>query len=268
MIILEILTNFILQIAFTIGVIVLFGFLIALCNKMFYANFGNYGRAVCYITGAIGTPIHECAHALFCVIFGHKVTEIKLFQINAADGTLGYVNHSFNPKNIYHKIGNFFIGIAPIIVISAILYLMAYLLLPEFLLELSNGVNVVDFVADFGGALSSVLSSVPIFFLYAGTWQWWVFLIIGIFLSLHMTLSKADIKGALSGLLFVILAFLIVNVILGLIGGNVLHSFTIGVLSFASYLLCILVLSLVISVIALLISYCFRFGKAKILKKR
>ena len=47
-----------------------------------------------------------------------------------------------------------------------------------------------------------------------------------------------------------------------------LHSFTIGVLSFASYLLCILVLSLVISVIALLISYCFRFGKAKILKKR
>ena len=83
-----------------------------------------------------------------------------------------------------------------------------------------------------------------------------------------MTLSKADIKGALSGLLFVILAFLIVNVILGLIGGNVLHSFTIGVLSFASYLLCILVLSLVISVIALLISYCFRFGKAKILKKR
>lgn len=263
----QILTSFVLQIIFTVGIIFLFGFLIALCNKRFYANFGAFGRLACYITGAVGTPVHECAHALFCIIFGHKVTEIKLFQINSADGTLGYVNHSYNPKNIYHKIGNFFIGVAPIIVIAAILYLMAYLLLPEFLIELSAGIQVVDFVADFGGALLSILSSVPIFFLYAVTWQWWLFLVIGVFLALHMTLSKPDIKGALSGLIFVLLAFLIVDVILGLIDGNLLQNFTGGVLSIASYLLCILVLSLIISVMALLISYCFRFGKAKILKR-
>lgn len=263
----QILTSFVLQIVFTVGIIFLFGFLIALCNKQFYTNFGAFGRLVCYITGAVGTPVHECAHALFCVIFGHQVTEIKLFQINSADGTLGYVNHIYNPKNIYHKIGNFFIGVAPIIVISAILYVMAYLLLPEFLVELSADIKVVDFVADFGGALLSILSSVPIFFLYAVTWQWWLFLVIGVFLALHMTLSKPDIKGALSGLIFVLLAFLIVDVILGLIDGNLLQRFTSGVLGIASYLLCILVLSLIISVMALLISYCFRFGKAKILKK-
>lgn len=263
----QILTSFVLQIVFTVGIIFLFGFLIALCNKRFYANFGAFGKLACYITGAVGTPVHECAHALFCVIFGHKVTEIKLFQINSADGTLGYVNHSYNPKNIYHKIGNFFIGVAPIIVIAAILYLMAYLLLPEFLTELSAEIHAVDFVADFGGALLSILSSVPIFFLYAATWQWWVFLIIGIFLALHMTLSKPDIKGALSGLIFVLLAFLIVDVVLGLVDGGLLQGFTSGVLSVASYLLSILVLSLIISVMALLISYCFRFGKAKVLKK-
>lgn len=257
----QILTSFVLQTVFTVGIIFLFGFLIAFCNKRFYANFGTFGRLACYITGAIGTPVHECAHALFCVIFGHKVMEIKLFQINSADGTLGYVNHTYNPKNIYHKVGNFFIGVAPIIVISAILYLMAYLLLPEFLVELSAGIQVVDFVADFGGALLSILSSVPIFFLYAVTWQWWVFLIVGIFLALHMTLSKPDIKGALNGLIFVLLAFLIVDVVLGLVDGVLLQGFTSGVLSVASYLLCILVLSLIISVMALLISYCFRLPK-------
>ncbi len=257
----RILTSFVLQTVFTVGIIFLFGFLIAFCNKRFYANFGAFGRLACYITGAVGTPVHECAHALFCVIFGHKVMEIKLFQINSADGTLGYVNHTYNPKNIYHKVGNFFIGVAPIIVISAILYLMAYLLLPEFLVELSAGIQVVDFVADFGGALLSILSSVPIFFLYAVTWQWWVFLIVGIFLALHMTLSKPDIKGALNGLIFVLLAFLIVDVVLGLVDGVLLQGFTSGVLSVASYLLCILVLSLVISVMALLISYCFRLPK-------
>lgn len=55
----KIFIGFVLQVVFTVGLIVLFGFLIALCNKRFYANFGNYGRAVCYLTGAIGTPIAE-----------------------------------------------------------------------------------------------------------------------------------------------------------------------------------------------------------------
>lgn len=257
----DILVCFLLQIAFTVGLIVLFGFLIALCNKRFYANFGNYGRSACYITGAIGTPLHECAHALFCVIFGHKITEIKLFQINSADGTLGYVNHSYNPKNIYHKIGNFFIGVAPIIVISAVLYLLAYLLLPNFVAEINNSFKIVGFVSNIGSVFTSLFSVLQSFFLCAVSWQWWVFLIIGIFLSLHMTLSKADIKGALSGILFLLIAVLVVDVILGLVNGKLLDVFTQEILSIAGYLLCILVLALIISVIAVIISYIFRTVK-------
>lgn len=254
---------FLLQIGFTVGLIVLFGFLIALCNKRFYANFGNYGRAVCYITGAIGTPLHECAHALFCVIFGHKVTEIKLFQINSADGTLGYVNHSYNPKNIYHKIGNFFIGVAPIIVISAVLYLLALLLLPKFVTEINGSFRISDFVGNIGNVFSSLLNVVKSFFLCTQTWQWWVFLIVGIFLSLHMTLSKEDIKGAISGIIFLLIAVLIVDVILGLISSNLLTFFTQEVLSISSYLLCILVLAFIISIIAVIVSYIFRAVKRK-----
>lgn len=254
---------FLLQIVFTIGLIVLFGFLIALCNKRFYANFGNYGRAVCYITGAIGTPIHECAHALFCLVFGHKITEIKLFQINSDDGTLGYVNHSYNRKNIYQKIGNFFIGVAPIIVISAILYLLAWLLLPEFIIEIQGRFNVNDFVSDIGNVFKSLLGVLESFFLCSLSWQWWVFVVIGVFLALHMTLSKEDIKGALSGVLFLLIVVFIVDLILGLVSGDLLTVFTQGVLSIASYLLCILVLSLIISIIAVIASYIFRIVKRK-----
>lgn len=259
----DILVCFLLQMAFTIGLIILFGFLIALCNKRFYANFGNYGRAVCYITGAIGTPLHECAHALFCVIFGHKITEIKLFQINSSDGTLGYVNHSYNPKNIYHKIGNFFIGVAPIIVISAVLYLLALWLLPNFVAEINGSFRISDFVSNIGNVFTSLLGVLQSFFLCALSWQWWVFLIIGIFLALHMTLSKADIKGALSGILFLLIVVLVVDVILGLISGNLLTAFTQEVLGIASYLLCILVLALIISVIAVMVSFIFRVVKRK-----
>ena len=59
----EILKNFALQNLVTIGAIVLFGFLIAMCNRIFYWNFGRYGRVACYITGAIGTPVHECSRS-------------------------------------------------------------------------------------------------------------------------------------------------------------------------------------------------------------
>ncbi len=95
--IVDILISYITQILFTIGIIYLFGWLISLCNKFFYKNLGSFGTVACYITGFIGTPVHECSHALMCLLFGHKINEIKLFQISN-DGTLGYVNHSFNKK--------------------------------------------------------------------------------------------------------------------------------------------------------------------------
>lgn len=261
----DIIVCFALQIVFTIGVITLYGLLIAICNKIFYANFGHYGRAVCYITGAIGTPLHECAHALFCVIFGHKVTEIKLFQINSADGTLGYVNHSYNPKKIYHRIGNYFIGVAPIIVISAVLYLIASLLLPSFISEVSNSFKVLDYVSSIGNVFKGLANVLQSFFSYTASWQWWVFIIISIFLSLHMTLSRADIKGSLSGVFILLLTVLIVDVILGIINESLLDSFTLAILSIAGYLLTILNLSLIVSVIAVIISYGFRIIKRRYL---
>lgn len=254
---------FLLQIAFTIGLIILFGFSIALCNKIFYANFGNYGKVVCYITAAIGTPLHECAHALFCLLFGHKITEIRLFQINSSDGTLGYVNHSYNPKNNYQKIGNFFIGVAPIILISAVLYLLAWWLLPNFVAEINGSFKISDSVSNIGNVFTSLLGVLQSFFLCALSWQWWVYLILGIFLALHMTLSKADIKGALSGILFLLNAVLVVDVILGFVSGNLLASFTQEVLRMAGYLLCIFVLALVISITAVLVSFVFRAFKRR-----
>ena len=109
----ELIVNFALQMLFTLGFIFLFGKVIALCNARFYQNFGSRGQAVCIATGFIGTPVHEASHALMCLIFGHKITEIKFFQPNSSDGTLGYVSHSYNPKNLYQKVGNLFFDLAP-----------------------------------------------------------------------------------------------------------------------------------------------------------
>ena len=258
----DILLSFLLQIAFTVGIIVLFGFLIALCNKKFYANFGSRALRVCYITGAIGTPLHECGHALFCLLFGHKIHEIKLFQIGD-DGTLGYVKHSYNKKNVYQRIGNFFIGVGPILLIGAVLFLLAYLLLPDFVAEMVACMQIDSFTKNFGAVFTGLFRALETFFFSALDWRFWVFVLVGMFLALHMTLSKPDIQGAWSGILFLLAIVLLVDVILGVVGGNVLSTVTGWVLTAGSYLLCFLVLSLLISLLSVAASFVFRAARRR-----
>ena len=118
----EILFNTAEQFVTFVGIVFAVGFCISLLNRVFYGIVGN-NRTIIYITGAIGTPIHELSHALMCVLFGHRITEVKLFQPNSDDGTMGYVMHTSNSKNIYQQVGHYFIGVAPIFVSSVLLFL-------------------------------------------------------------------------------------------------------------------------------------------------
>ena len=253
----QILKNFALQNLVTIGAIVLFGFIIALCNKRFYRNFGSHGTAVCYVTGVIGTPVHECSHALMCLIFGHKIVEMKLFQIGD-DGTLGYVAHTYRKRNVYQRMGNFFIGVAPIIVISAILFGFSYLLMPDMIRSLNANSNLNSAFSSFGGFFSYLWSVIKAFFVEAKTWQWWVFILIGSFLCLHMTLSRADIASAWGGFVLVIIISLLFNIILGLIKLDWLEVCTYHIVRAGSILVSMLLLSLFISLIAVAFSYLLR----------
>ncbi len=243
--------GFLLQVLLTVGVIALFGYVMSLLNKRFYANFGRHATAACYITGFVGTPVHELSHALMCVIFGHKITAIKLFQISD-DGMLGYVEHSYNRKNIYQRIGNFFIGIAPIVCISALLYLAAYLLLPTFTSSVSN----ISFsFAEAGAAFPAIWTCIVAFFKSAVTWQWWVFVLVGMLLALHMTLSAADIRGAMSGLAVLLAALFIVDLVLGLISTELITAFTGVIVNIGCYLICFFAIALIISAFAVALSF-------------
>lgn len=61
-----------------------------------------------------GTILHELSHIIFILIFGIKIKSFKLFTFEHSE-TRGFVKFEYDSSNIFHKIGLFFISIAPIV---------------------------------------------------------------------------------------------------------------------------------------------------------
>ena len=95
-------------------------------------------------------------------------------------------------------------------------------------------------------------------FSYIGAWQWWVFVLAGSFIATHMTLSRADIKGALSGLVVYVALFLIADLVLILVSENALAAFTGAVVAGGTFMLFFFCIFLVISLILLALSFITR----------
>ena len=109
---------------YTLGTLVICGLTVALCRKLFLAMMGDgFGRGVVLATSIVGTPIHEIGHALMCLLFGHRITAMSLWQPRSKDGNLGYVTHTYRRRNPYQVLGNLFIGIGPIFSGLAVLML-------------------------------------------------------------------------------------------------------------------------------------------------
>jgi hypothetical protein len=169
--------------------------------------------------GWLGVIVHEGAHALFCVLFGHHIMEIKLLDLDAEDGSWGHVLHSCDPANLYQVIGTFFIGVAPIIVGSLVICGACRCLLGPAvfgsmqLATIHSGAFVSleafgELLRRVGVSAVSVLSS--LFTMENFTdWRFYVFLYIAFSVGSAITLSLADIRGAAKGFFtFVILVFL------------------------------------------------------------
>lgn len=241
-----------------IGLVYLVGFIISLINRYFYKVTG-YSKLAIYGTGLIGTPIHETSHLVMCLLFFHKVHDVKFFQINDEDGVLGYVNHSWNPKNLYQQIGNYFIGVAPIVVGTLIIFWAMNFFLPETYSEigkyfsaiqvLGSKLTIFDYIFDMiGGMLSAMFLEIAI------GWKWWVFMLIAICVSLHMSLSTADIKGSLIAIPLLIIIIALVNVVIGFIFNGIYTEFLVAMNTAGGFVVSMLTFALVLSAICLILT--------------
>lgn len=78
--------------------------------------------AVYKATSFIGTPVHELAHALVCIVFGMRIVGAKFFALPGGmkNRQLGYVNFTYNPNSPIHLLGRLIQGIAPLIAGGAV----------------------------------------------------------------------------------------------------------------------------------------------------
>jgi len=257
-----IITNTVYQLVFTVGLIAAVGLVVGLLNRAFYSLVGyRFGRIVCMATGFIGVPVHEIGHAVFCIIFGHRIVEMKLYQPNSADGTLGYVNHSYNRRNVYHQIGNFFIGFGPILFGSAVLLAMMVGLVPSLFEAFRDGsdfsevpnLDVISLSAL--GHIFEVMRGASLAFFSSsdiGDWRWWLFMVPACSIALHMSLSVPDIKSSWVGFGFILLTLLLVNIVLFFVRIDMMLALTNHCLVVGTFILNFLTISVVFSLILFL----------------
>jgi len=266
--------NFALQLVFFVGIISVLGLLIWRLNKTLFRLLGaKKGKRVFLATGIIGVPIHEFGHVFFCVLFLHKIKEVKWFTPNSKDGTLGYVRHNFKKRNIYHQIGNFFIGIGPLLfgsgVIVGLMFIFMYALMgnTDVATILGGGTSLGSYFSSVWNVFSAIFNPSNLI----NGW-WWVFIVLACSIAMHMDLSWADIKGGLRGLAFISIILFLMNVILVLISKSAAKAVTgafmwlsVSVVSFMGIAVLILVFLVVISAIAVFIKHRIqrRVGKGK-----
>lgn len=234
-----------LEILFVLSLLAsIFSFLGKKNTFYIYNCFGMNGLV---ITGLIGTVVHEFSHMLFCLIFRHEIVEFSLFRPYKSrfDGVMGYVNHSCDRSSPYQMVGNFFIGIAPIIVGTGCMILFMRILLPEEfkatyqtfnqnMAYISNINSIGDSLNIYINIVIAIIHNLNPFI--GHSWpRYIVFIYIMYSITSHMDLSKEDIINSRAGLLvFIILTYLInlIFIVLGIKYQILLLKVLISVFSF------------------------------------
>ena len=215
------------QLVWLLGLIFVFGlilYLLARFTRLIYVK--TVGQKFDIVaTGWIGTPVHELGHAIFCILFRHKITDIKLYDPDTKNGTIGYVKHSYKSNSLYQRIGNF------LLVLVQYFWFISFVRSP--LLLMPNFQSLFQVINKYGSHIAgdiqtgniagswSAIKAVSVSVLGAifnsenlTNWRFWVFIYLSFCIASHMELSPPDISGSKSGLITIVLFLLIFNLII------------------------------------------------------
>ena len=211
-------------------------------------NLGNNSQLV---VGGLGVVIHELGHAIFAFIFGHHVKKVQLLNFNYRNsGALGSVEHTWDERNLYQRLGNFFIGLAPYYMCSIVLYFLQKVMLNAQLNFTTLG---ADTEITLTGITESVLNNMKTSYA-SGTWSMiLLYLVLTIMIaSTGYDLSDADFQTVNKGVLpWIVVQFVIGNVFIILGKMDTLDNYLLEFTSFSILFMVHAVLSMLLAIIVI-----------------
>jgi len=171
--------------------------------------------------GWLGTTVHELGHVIFALLFFRKIKDVKWFTLDPWNPVQGYVLYE-RKGNFLQKLGDFFIGLGPLLIGAVIIYITAWGLLGSgtfagmdqtpltgdtFTLR-TIGLLIQRIFNSAGAALRGVFTGAnhtpaAVF----------AFLYITLSISSAMTLSTADIVIVRSGFVVLLIGIFLFNLV-------------------------------------------------------
>jgi hypothetical protein len=211
------------QIFILLGPILILAFIMSLLAEFVeFLAFQVIGRIwFLLLFGWLGTTVHELGHIVFCLIFGHRIVEANFFNLDLSSNMRGLVRHSYNLDSLYQRIGNFFIGIGPIILGPLTIFLTARFLLGVNMMAPFDDITLENVSFDsFGGIVdlalrllqATLMGLIGIFnWQNLLDWRFYAFLYITFAVGSSVTLSLPDIEGAFSGFSLLVITIFLFN---------------------------------------------------------
>jgi len=251
------------QVLTVLGPLALLSVLLHVVHRLLTGRlFERLGWKGVLVTAWLGVPVHEFSHLLMCRVFGHRVEKVQLFAPDKRTGRLGVVQHAWKRGNLYQQIGRFFIGVAPLVGGSAVLWALTRLLLPQA--PLAADLSATAGIAEFAGAVGATATSLGTALTgdgALGEWRTWIYVYLCVCVGAHLAPSASDLRGGRAGFLVLLLLLLVANGIVLGVGGTAADAERVA-LDLSASLLGLLTLALVLGAgsVALIWTLTFPLG--------
>ncbi|WP_270647096.1 hypothetical protein [Paeniclostridium hominis] len=268
MIFFNILIDSFANLASILGIFVIFGFIFNVIeNKNNQLIQRSLEEKFIIFTGFIGTVVHEVSHLIMALIFNHKIVKVELFRPRKykEDGILGFVKSTYNPNSIYQQVGNFFIGIAPMIFGTLTIWLLFIIFSNNSYTIFLNYMNIGLYTnylqsSNYSGFFNLLVHDVflllkTIFsFDYIFNVNHLIMLFLIYSISTHMTLSFVNLKGSFRGLLVCFVVVFVITFLGKILGVSNIFTSSI-VFKINLYIFLFLMLGLFFSLLTIFISF-------------
>lgn len=246
---------------------VLFGLAVWGCRQVYCLFVGeDSGRPLILAASALSTPLRELGHAMMAVLTLHRIEDFCLLNLYDPDGELGFVEHSYNPRNPIAVLGNFLYALGPVVTglgTVLLVFLICFRgVLPPFFEEIAA---LGEAGAGFGAYAEAALSLIPKMF---STGEAGVFgkivgclLLLAICFCAHVT--PAELADAVSGFfVFAVLTALSTGILL-LFDDRVMRIALSGFRTYATVVTALFLVVLLFAAAAVALG--FLFGVARTL---